>query len=354
MTKTGADMEYIDLRSDTVTQPTPSMRAAMANAEVGDDVFGEDPSINRLQAIAAERMGKEAGLFLPTGTMGNLAAVLTHCGRGDEAIMGDQGHTFLSEGGGIAALGGVQPRTIPNQADGTIDLEAVKAAIRPDDPHHPISRLVILENTHNRCGGMVLPPEYMQRAGEVVHQNGLLLHLDGARIFNAAAALGVKTAKLTAPADSVTFCLSKGLCAPVGSVLCGSRDFIRRAIRTRKQLGGGMRQAGILAAAGIVALEQMVDRLPEDHRRAKMLAEGIQNIKGLKLDKGLPQTNMVFVSLAPQITQNTREVAQRMAEKGVKIGVWGSRQFRLVLHYWIDDAGVQKTVEAFSQVLGSA
>ena len=347
-------MKIIDLRSDTVTHPTQEMRDAMYKAEVGDDVFGEDPTINRLQALAAERMGKEAGLFVPTGTMGNLAAVLAHCGRGDEAIMGDQGHTFMFEGGGIAALGGVQPRTLPNQPDGTLELDAIINAIRPDDVHHPITRLVVLENTHNRCGGTVLPLEYMRKAGELVHQHGLSLHLDGARIFNAAAALGVPAAEIAAPVDSVTFCLSKGLSAPVGSVLCGSKDFIHRAHRIRKQLGGGMRQAGILAAAGIVALEQMVDRLSEDHRRARALAEGILKIPGLKLEKGMPQTNMVFVSLAPEITLSTREVATRMAELGVKPGVIGSRQFRLVVHCWIDDAGIAKALQAFGKVLGAA
>jgi len=249
-------MKIIDLRSDTVTKPTEEMRRAMAMAEVGDDVYGEDPTINRLQEMAAEMMGKEAGLFVPSGTMGNLLSVLNVCGRGDEVIMGNLGHTFLFEAGGISALGGVFPHTLPNQADGSLLLSDIENAIRPDDIHDPITRMVILENTHNRCGGTVLTPEYTQSVADLAHKHQLHLHLDGARIFNAAAALGVKAAQLTAPVDSVTFCLSKGLCAPVGSVVCGSREFIKQGLRTRKVLGGGMRQAGVLAAAGIIALEK--------------------------------------------------------------------------------------------------
>ena len=262
----------IDLRSDTVTKPTPAMREAMASAEVGDDVYGEDPTVNRLEALAAEKMGKEAGLFVTSGTMGNLVAVLAHCRRGDEVIMGHLGHTFLFEGGGVSALGGVHPHTVFNQPDGTLALDDIENAIRPDNVHFPISRLVILENTHNRCGGVPLSQEYTDQVGDLAHRYGMSLHLDGARIFNAAVAAGVKAASLAEAADSVTFCLSKGLCAPVGSVLCGSMEFIQTARRIRKQVGGGMRQAGILAAAGILALENMVDRLSEDHRRARELA----------------------------------------------------------------------------------
>ena len=287
-------MDSIDLRSDTVTQPTPAMREAMATAQVGDDVFGDDPTINRLQELAASRMGKEAGLFVPSGTMGNLASILAHCTRGDEAILGDKAHTVLYEAGGISALGGVHSRQVANQPDGTLRLEDIEAAIRSDDPHHPISRLVALENTHNRCGGVALTPAYTQAVGELAHQHGLVLHLDGARIFNAAVVQGVTARELAEPADSVTFCLSKGLSAPVGSVICGSREFIYRAHRMRKMLGGGMRQAGILAAAGIVALETMVERLADDHRRARMLAEGLKEIPGIALDPGTPYTNMVF------------------------------------------------------------
>jgi threonine aldolase len=253
------DLPIIDLRSDTVTHPTPAMREAMARAEVGDDVFGDDPTVNRLQEMAAERMGKEAGLFVPSGTMGNLAAVLSHCGRGDEVILGSKSHTFLYEAGGVSALGGVHSHQASNQPDGTLDLGEVRGAIRSEDDHFPVTRLICLENTHNRCGGVALTVEYTRAAGELAHEHGLALHLDGARIFNAAVALGVEAGDLAAPADSITFCLSKALSAPVGSVLCGSKDFIARARRARKQLGGGMRQAGVLAAAGIVALETMVN-----------------------------------------------------------------------------------------------
>jgi threonine aldolase len=342
---------WIDLRSDTVTQPTPEMRALMASAAVGDDVYGEDPTINQLQDMAAERMGKEAGLFVPSGTMGNLIAVLAQCQRGDEVIMGNLGHTFLFEGGGISALGGVFPHTLLNRADGTLDLDEVRAAVRPADVHHPISRMLILENTHNRCGGVVLSPEYTRAAGVLAHEYGLALHIDGARIFNAAAALNLAPAELAAPADSITFCLSKGLCAPVGSVLCGSRAMIDRARRIRKQLGGGMRQAGVLAAAGIYALEHMTVRLADDHRRAARLAEGIQNIPGIQFEMGLPPTNMVFPSFTKNVPHNAAEIAKRLKEQGILAGVVAERRLRMVTHYWIDDAAVDRTIEAFRQIL---
>jgi threonine aldolase len=245
----------------------------------------------------------------------------------------------------------VHPCQLPNQPDGTLDLEQVRAAIRPDDPHDPISRLVALENTHNRCGGVALTPEYTRAAGELAHEHGLLLHLDGARIFNAAAALGVDAVELAAPTDSITFCLSKGLSAPVGSLICGSREFIRRALRARKQLGGGMRQVGVLAAAGIVALEEVRPRLAEDHRRARQLAAGLSAIPGLVLDPGTPQTNMVFLSLAEDTPLDAAQVAEGLLKCGVKVGVVAGRRFRLVTHYWIDDTGVERAVEGFKQVL---
>lgn len=342
---------WIDLRSDTVTQPTPEMRALMASAAVGDDVFGEDPTINRLQEMAAERMGKEAGLFVPSGTMGNLIAVLAQCQRGDEVIMGNLGHTFLFEGGGISALGGVFPHTLLNRADGTLDLDEVRAAVRPADVHHPISRMLILENTHNRCGGVVLSPEYTRAAGALAHKHGLFLHIDGARIFNAAAALNLAPAELAAPADSITFCLSKGLCAPVGSVLCGSRAMIDRARRIRKQLGGGMRQAGVLAAAGIYALEHMTAQLVDDHRRAARLAEGIRDLPGIQFEMGLPPTNMVFPSFTNEIPYDAAEIAKRLKEQGILAGVVAERRLRMVTHYWVDDAAVDCTIEAFRQIL---
>lgn len=343
-------MDWIDLRSDTVTQPTKAMRQAMAKADVGDDVFGEDPTVNKLQEMAAEIMGKQAGLFVPSGTMGNLAGILAHCGRGDEVILGNKAHSFLYEAGGISALGGVHSCQLSNQVDGTLLLEDIKAAIRSGDAHEPVTRLVCLENTHNRCGGVALTPSYTREVGELAHQNRLFLHMDGARIFNAAVAQGVTAKELAAPADLVTFCLSKGLSAPVGSVLCGSTDYIKKAHRIRKQLGGGMRQAGILAAAGIVALETMVDRLVEDHRRAKYLAQGLSFLPWLIMDPGTPHTNMIFMSLAGSISVGARQIAEALAKSGVRVGVVGERRFRLVTHYWIDDTAVDKALLAFQKV----
>lgn len=343
-------MKWIDLRSDTVTQPTPEMRKAMAEAEVGDDVYGEDPTINRLQEMAAEKTGKEAGLFVSSGTMGNLIAVLTHCNRGDEVILGNMCHTYIYEAGGTAALGGVHPFAIKNQPDGTLALDDIKNAIRKDDVHFPQTRLIMLENTHNRCGGVTLTEQYTNEVADIAHQNGLQVHLDGARLFNAAASLGVTAGTLTRTVDSVTFCLSKGLCAPVGSVLCGNKEFIKKARRIRKQLGGGMRQAGILAAAGIVALEKMTGRLTEDHARAKRLANGLADIGGLAIDAGSPHTNMIFANLVDQIQQGAGEIAELFKDKGVLIGVTGDRRFRFVTHYWVDDLSVQKTIQAWKEI----
>jgi len=344
-------MQFIDLRSDTVSLPTPAMAEAMAEAELGDDVYGEDPTINRLQELSAAMVGKEAGLFVPSGTMGNLAAMLAHCNRGDEVILGNSAHTFLYEAGGVSALGGVHSRQLINQPDGTLDLDDIREAIRFDDSHFPITRLIALENTQNRCGGVALSVEYTQAVGELAVENGLQLHLDGARIFNAAVALGVSAKELAGPADSVTFCLSKGLCAPVGSVLCGSEDFIYRAHRIRKQLGGGMRQAGMLAAAGIVALESMVDRLAEDHARARRLAQGLGAIPGVLIDPGSPYTNMIFLNFSEESELNASQIAGRLKERGVLTSVVAERRFRLVIHYWINDQAVEETVAAFAAVL---
>ncbi len=342
-------MKIVDLRSDTITHPTPEMRRAMAEAEVGDDVYGEDPTVNRLQQTAARLLNKEAGLFVPSGTMGNLAGILAHCTRGDEVILGDKSHTFLFEAGGISALGGVHSCQISNQPDGTLLLDAIEAAIRPDDPHDPITKLISLENTQNRCGGVVLSAEYIGKVAELAHRYSLKLHLDGARLFNAAAALGVPAAELASPVDSVTVCLSKGLCAPVGSVLCGSEEYIHRALRIRKMLGGGMRQAGILAAAGIVALTEMTERLADDHARAARLAQELGKIPGLHVNK--PATNMVFLTLDESIPHTTREFAGRLSDRGVKVGVVSRRGYRLVTHYWIDDGAVEQAVAAFKAAL---
>lgn len=344
-------MDYIDLRSDTVTKPTPEMREAMAKAEVGDDVYGDDPTVNRLQEIAAEMTGHEAGLFVASGTMGNLSAVLAHCQRGDEVILGKQAHTFRYEAGGISVLGGVHSCQLPNQPDGSITLDDIEGAIRSNDPHEPVTRLIALENTHNRCGGTYQSVEYTRQVVEFAHARGLKVHLDGARVFNAAAGLGVPVKELTAPVDSVTFCLSKGLSAPVGSVLCGSKDFIKEAHRARKLLGGGMRQAGVLAAAGVVALKKMVPRLGEDHARARTLAESLSENLGLILDAGTPATNMIFMNLSDAVGMSADEAAGKLKARGILTGVAGARRFRLVTHYWIDDEAVKKTVAAFDAVL---
>jgi len=343
--------EPVDLRSDTVTQPTQEMRKAMAEAKVGDDVYGEDPTINQLEALSAEMLGKEAGLFVPSGTMGNLAAVLAHCGRGDEVILGHLSHSFLYEAGGISALGGVHPRTIQNQDDGTLSLEDIEGAIRPDNPHFPISRLVILENTHNRTGGSTLSREYTRNVGEITKCSNLALHIDGARIFNAAAALGVPARELVEPADSITFCLSKALCAPVGSVLCGSEEFIQKARRARKQLGGGMRQAGVLAAAGIVALENMIQRLGEDHQRAKKLAEGLRGLAGFVVEKDPPPSNMVYLALGAGFPLTAYEVADRLREKSILVGSVSERRIRMVLHYWIRDEDIEFTITCYQDII---
>lgn len=343
-------MNFIDLRSDTVTQPTPAMRAAMASAPVGDDVFGEDPTINRLQGMAAEKVGKEAGLFIPSGTMGNLIALLAHCGRGDEMIVGAQSHIVFYEGGGASYLGGIHSRQVREQPDGALALEDIEALIRPEDVHQPPTRLIAIENTHNRCGGTFQSPQYIRSLADFAHARGLVVHMDGARLFNAAAAQNVDARELSGPVDSVTFCLSKGLCAPVGSVLCGSAAFIARARHIRKHLGGGMRQAGVIAAAGIVALENMVERLVEDHARARNLAEGLSEIPQIKLDK-MPPTNMVFFSLADSVRLTVEQIEAQMKERGILVEAMGKRRFRLVTHYWIDDAAVEKTVEAFKAVL---
>ncbi|MFQ5594063.1 MAG: low-specificity L-threonine aldolase [Anaerolineae bacterium] len=337
----------IDLRSDTVTLPTSRMRQAMANAEVGDDVYGEDPTVNRLETMAAERMGKEAGLFVVSGTMGNLAALLTHCGRGQEVILGDLSHTFLYEAGGSAALGGIHPRTVPNQPDGTLNLEDIESSIRGENPHYPRTRLICLENTHNRCGGVILRPEYMAAVRQIADRYGLSIHLDGARIFNAAVALGLPASELAKDADSVTFCLSKALSAPVGSVLCSSEEFIYEARRMRKIVGGGMRQAGIIAAAGIVALEEMVDRLAEDHANAQRLAWGLAEIPGI--DTNAVETDIVIFALMRD-DMTPAQLADDLREQGVLLSPIGGRLLRAVTHYGIEARDIDTALSAFRRV----
>ena len=344
-------MNYIDLRSDTVTKPTPEMREAMAEAEVGDDVYRDDPTVNRLEGLAAEMLGKEAALFVPSGTMGNLIALLVHCQRGHEVIVGNLSHIYLNEAGGMSALGGIQPCPIQNQSDGTLALDDILASIRTEDVHHPITRLVCLENTQNICGGVPLTPEYTRQVSDLAHHNDLLVHVDGARIFNSAAAQNVPVKELVEPADSVMFCLSKGLAAPVGSILVGTQKFITRARHIRKMLGGGMRQVGIVAAAGLISLEKMTKRLVDDHARAKKLADGLRQVEGLTVDTNSPYTNMVYLNLAEAVPGNAQQITQKMKDLGILVDPENARRFRLVTHYWIDESAVEKTVAAFRKAL---
>jgi threonine aldolase len=340
----------VDLRSDTLTQPTAAMRRAMAEAEVGDDVFGEDPTVNRLEALAADTLGKEAGLFVSSGTMANLVSQMAHCGRGDEIILGDQAHTFYHEQGGTAAVAGIHPHTIPNQPDGTLRLEDIEAAIRPDNVHFPVTRLVLLENTHNRCNGAPLDEAYLRSVRALTDRYDLRIHMDGARLFNAAVALGVDAAVLAAEVDSVSICLSKGLGAPVGSVVCGSAAFIARARRVRKVLGGGMRQAGVIAAAGIVALAEMIPQLAEDHANAKKLAQGLAAIDGLALDPDTVRTNIVYFE-ADRPGLEAQAFLNRLAAEGVKILATGNRQFRAVTHHPLSDGDIDFALRAVARAL---
>ncbi|MCU0511404.1 MAG: low-specificity L-threonine aldolase [Anaerolineae bacterium] len=345
-------MQTIDLRSDTVTWPTEAMRAAMAAAVVGDDVYGEDPTVNQLEHEAAALFGKEAGLFVTSGTQGNLAALLAHCERGSEIITGDKAHTFMYEAGGMAALGGIMPHTVPVQADGTLRLDDIRAAIRGNNEHFPRTRLITLENTQGTVGGQPLSVAYTQQVGDIARQHGLKFHIDGARIFNAAAAAGVPVRALAEPADSLTFCLSKGLCAPAGSVLVGSRAFIQEARRARKMLGGGLRQAGVLAAAGLIALHEMSQRLHEDHAHAACLAEGLRTVPGVRV---LSQaTNFVFFWLEEEAALSPAAFAAALRAQHIIVSPYPGheRKFRCVLHYWITRERVEMVIQAMRQVLG--
>ncbi len=343
-------MKTIDLRSDTVTLPTPAMKEAISNAELGDDVFGEDPTTIRLEKMAAERMGKEAAMLVVSGTMGNLVCILTHCKRAEEVILGDRSHTFLYEAGGISAVGGIHPHTITNQPDGTMRLEEIEAAIRGDNVHFPRTRLICLENTHNRCSGAALTLEYMKAVAELANDRDIMVHLDGARIFNAAVALQVDVTELTGYADSVSFCLSKGLSAPVGSVICGSKEFITEARRNRKILGGGMRQCGIIAAAGITALDEMVDRIADDHANAQRLAQGIARIPGLSIEQERVQTNIVYFDMVSRQIK-AEELVSQLDNKGIKILLLGPSRFRAVTHYGINSEDIDLTLTTLGEIM---
>ncbi|MCJ7605598.1 MAG: low-specificity L-threonine aldolase [Dehalococcoidales bacterium] len=336
-------MKVIELRSDTKTLPTEEMRLAMYDAEVGDDVSREDPTVNRREELAAGMMGKESALFTPSGIMSNLIAVLTHTHPGEEIILGSEAHMFWYEVGGASALGGVVMRTVANEPDGRIELHKVEEAIRSEDIHFPPTTLLCLENTHNRCGGAVLTPEYTSAVAGIAHRKGLKVHLDGARIFSAAVALGVPAGELAEPADSVCFCLSKNLSAPVGSLLCGSREFVERARKRRRMVGGGMRQAGIIAAAGIVALEKMVDRLADDHANARKLAYGLDSIPGITIQPERFQTNIVVFE--PPADIPVSEFIREMAERGVRVGGIGGRQVRAVTHRMVNADDIDEALK---------
>lgn len=339
----------IDLRSDTVTKPTPAMRRAMADAEVGDDQYGEDPTVRRLEERAAEILGKEAAVYVASGTMGNLIALLTHCGRGDEAIIGDESHIFWYESGGAAALGGIPFNLRPTERLGELDLADIARAIRPARAGYPRTGVVCVEDTHNRCGGTVLSLPYLRNLAATAHANDVLVHLDGARIFNAAAALGVPESTIAAEVDTVQCCLSKGLAAPVGSLVAGSGEFVEAARRTRKLVGGAMRQVGVIAAAGLVALDEMRERLPEDHTRARRLAEGLAEIPGITVDLETVQTNIVI--FRPPDGLDHGAVVNGLAEQGVRISYYGTRGLRMVTHYEIDDDAVDSALRAATAVM---
>jgi threonine aldolase len=339
----------IELRSDTFTLPSPEMRRAIAEAELGDDVFGEDPTVNRLQAMAAERLGKEAALLTASGTMSNLVALLSHCQRGDEVLLGSEAHILHFEAVGGAALGGLELRPLPNDRCGFIDPAEIEEAVRPPDVHFPHTGLLCLENTQNRCGGTVLSEAELEAMAQVARRWGFPVHLDGARIFNAAVALGVPVADLVRPVDSVAFSLCKGLACPVGSVLCGSAQFIQRARRYRKMVGGGMRQAGIIAAAGIVALESMIDRLAEDHENARLLGQGLAAIPGVRLVPPQVDSNMVFFTLDGV---NAFELAGRLSQAKVLCLAEAGR-VRVVTHYGIERADIEEALERIRATVGA-
>ena len=350
----------IDLRSDTVTMPSDEMRKAICDAKLGDDVFREDPTVNKLEEKAACMLGKEAGLLVPSGTMGNLVSILTHCGRGTEILLGDKSHTFYYEAGGISAFGGIHSRQLKNQPDGTIKIIDIQSAIRVDNVHFPKTSAIILENTHNLCNGSPLSPEYIKAVAHIAHNNDMKLHIDGARIFNASVAQDVDVKDLVVDADSITFCLSKGLSSPVGSIICGSEEFIYHARRNRKALGGGMRQAGIIAAAGIVSLNKMMDQIGEDHKNAQLLAEGISNMGGLSIDRANIKSNILYFDIV-QGKRRSEELAKQPKEgdlyplyiilDNIYFLETSPNRFRLVTHYGISEEDVNKTLAALREMV---
>ena len=350
----------IDLRSDTVTLPSDEMRKAIANAKLGDDVFAEDPCVNKLEQKAALIMGKEKGLLVPSGTMGNLVSILVHCQRGTEIILGDKAHTFIYEAGGISAFGGVHSRQLKNQLDGTINIDEIKSAIRMDNDHFPKTSAITLENTHNLCNGSPISTDYIKDVAQIARDNDMKLHIDGARIFNAAVALNVGVRELVKDADSVTFCLSKGLAAPIGSVICGSEKFIYLARRTRKALGGGMRQAGIIASAGMYSLDNMLDQIKEDHKNTRRLAEGISEIEGLYTDMESITSNILYFDIekgtkrCEQLAQQTKNITVypfQIALDNIRFFESSPSRFRLVTHYGITGDDIEKTLGVLDKIV---
>lgn len=348
-----ASGEKIDLRSDTVTHPSPNMREAMYRAEVGDDVYGEDPTVNQLEELAAAMLGKEAGLFVASGTMGNAVSMLTHCRRGDEIIMGDRSHTYLYEVGGPARLNGSPIRPVPTLSNGALDRDRLARAFLGDDIHEARTGLLCLEDTHNMCGGRVLAPETLRELAAPARARNLPVHMDGARVFNAAVALNIPVSALAAEVDSVQFCLSKGLSAPVGSMVVGSRAFIEEARRVRKLLGGGMRQAGILAAAGIVGLTEMVDRLAEDHANARRLAEGLAAIPGVAIEPETVETNILFFGVHGDDGQpaDVTPLVTAAAKSGVLLSGGDDGRVRAVTHYGISEADIERALSVLVEAM---
>ncbi|MAP67759.1 MAG: low-specificity L-threonine aldolase [Candidatus Marinimicrobia bacterium] len=342
--------KIIDLRSDTVTQPSNKMRDAISNSLLGDDVFGEDPTVNEIEQKAAQIMGKESALLVPSGTMGNLVSILSHCERGTEIILGHKSHTFIYEGGGISSVGGIHSRQLLNDDFGIINLDDIKQAVRDDNVHYPKTSAISLENTHNMCFGSPIEPNYIKSVSVIAKENNLKLHIDGARIFNAAVSLNIDVKDFVKNVDSVTFCLSKGLAAPIGSVVCGSKKFIDKARRHRKGLGGGMRQAGIIAAAGLISLDDCIMQIKKDHNNAKVLAEGLNKIKGLSVQLNLVQTNIIFFKLeSDEIT--AQALVESMNSKGIKFFETSPNRFRLVTHYGITKKDIYKTLIEFDKCL---
>lgn len=335
----------VDLRSDTVTMPSPEMRRAIYEAEVGDDVYGDDPSVNELEAKSAAMLGKEAGLFVTSGTQGNLVSMLAHCGRGDEVVVGDRSHIFTNEAGGASVLGALFLYPVKTDRFGFLEPDEIRAATNPTDYHKPPTRLLCIENTHNQASGQPLTVEQTEAMADAAREGGMSVHIDGARIFNAAVSLGVDVAELSAAADSVTFCLSKGLACPVGSIVVGSEEFIDQARRYRKMLGAGMRQVGVIAAAGIYSLDNMIDRLAEDHDNAKKLAEGLAEIDGISVDPDNIHSNIVYFNIPSGSGQS---IASNLKKRGILVNA-GDPVMRMVTHYGISSEDIDYTLVALQE-----